>query len=242
MSLLQRVLHMFLIVSPSVLVGGALGWWGGRRICPGDDFVCKAQTVTVLLVAVGLLGWSLLLASAFLLEREGDGRLTPLQRLRVNLFDVTPNVVIHAAVFGVLLYPAIEVCRSLLALLPEGEEDLAGVAFTCALLPPVYALTWILRRKRPEAAAAGSLAGWLFLAKIVLQTLAGYALWSGLAVLLVKGVHGVAGPSGGSLWLFGAAAALVAGESFVFVGVLTVIERRQRRHEAAQVERRRARL
>ncbi|NII24603.1 hypothetical protein HB364_05920 [Pseudoflavitalea sp. X16] len=201
MNFLQRMARSFITILPSVLPGWLLGNYAWRMIC--QDMTCKAISMVLLLTAAILLLWSIIVFVVSLLETEEKEGYDVWKRFRINLLSITPNILFHAAIFGVMLYGCLLLVTSHVDTAATKES---GRFFLLVILAvPIYELTRLFERKksvedRPEESndvlkkkndllkkytPQPASPDWKVYGGIYLQTAFTFGIWYGVLFLLL---------------------------------------------------------
>lgn len=195
MNLLRRLIRSIITILPSLLPGLWLLNYTLEQRC--YDFPCKVINVVVLLTAVVLLLWSLIVFALSLLEKASIVKINAWSRFRINLLSVTPNILIHAAIFGIMLYASMLMITAYID--TTNYKETGSLYLLVVLAAPVYELTRIFERKRSvappdtnqtsspqiEKNRAVSVA-WNIYGGIYLQTLLTFGIWFGIMLLIMR--------------------------------------------------------
>ncbi|MBO9562206.1 MAG: hypothetical protein J7621_05500 [Niastella sp.] len=197
MNLLRRIARSLITILPSLLPGLGLGWYAWRTRC--FNIQCKSLLVVLLLTAAVLVIWSLIVLVLSLLENDPIIKTDTWGRFRVNLLDITPNVLLHAAIFGVMLYTS---AVMIVSNIDTSNYKQTGSLYLIAVFAvPVYELTRIFERKKSVAPPEGdddvarvlekkvrvSRPSWKVYAGIYLQTVLTFGIWYGIMLLILQG-------------------------------------------------------
>ncbi|AXY76598.1 hypothetical protein D3H65_22500 [Paraflavitalea soli] len=147
MNLLRRLIRSIITILPSLLPGLWLLNYTLEQRC--YDFPCKVINVVVLLTAVVLLLWSLIVFALSLLEKESIEKRNTWDRFKVNLLEVTPTILIHAGIFGIMLYATINMITSYID--TSNYKETGNLYLLVTFAAPVYELTRIFERRKSVA-------------------------------------------------------------------------------------------
>src|SRR6202000_1250251 len=105
--------------------------------------------VVIMLTAAVLLLWSLIVFAASLLEKGSVIKTNTWDRLKVNLLDITPKILIHAAIFGIMLYASVLMITAHID--TSNYKETGSLYLIVTFAAPVYELTRIFERRRSVA-------------------------------------------------------------------------------------------
>lgn len=160
---------------------------------------CKTVLVVLMLTAVILVIWSLIVLVLSLLENDPIIKTDTWGRFRVNLLDITPNVLLHAGIFGCMLFLS---TMMIVSNIDTSNYKQTGSLYLIAVFAvPVYELTRIFERKKSVAPPERdedvarvldkkvrvSRPSWKIYAGIYLQTVLTFGIWYGIMLLIMHG-------------------------------------------------------
>jgi hypothetical protein len=195
MNLLRRLTRSIITILPSLLPGlWLLNYTLEQRFY---DMPSKIINVVILLTAVVLLLWSLIVFAVSLLEKEIIEKRNVWGRLKVNLLDITPKILVHAAIFGIMLYASVMMIASYID--TSNYKETGSLYLLVTFAAPVYELTRIFERRKsiapPDTDHASPLqvekgrtlpATWTNYAGIYGQTLLTFGIWFGIMLLIMR--------------------------------------------------------
>jgi len=195
MNLLRRLTRSIITILPSLLPGLWLLDYTLAQRC--YDISCKVINVVVMLTVVALLLWSLIVFAASLIEKESVEKIDGWKRFRINLLDITPKILIHAAIFGIMLYATVIMITSHID--TSNYKETGNLYLLVTFAAPVYELTRIFERRRsvapPDTNHVSPLhvekgrtlpATWTTYAGIYGQTLLTFGIWFGIMLLTMR--------------------------------------------------------
>ncbi len=144
MNLPRRLIRSIITILPSALPGLWLLNYTLAQRC--YDIPCKVMNVVIMLTAVVLLPWSLIVFAASLLEKGSVVKIDGWKRFRVNLLDITPKILIHAAIFGIMLYASMLMITAHID--TSDYKETGSLYLLVTFAAPVYELTRIFERQK----------------------------------------------------------------------------------------------
>ena len=209
MNLLRRIVRSLITILPSALPGLWLGWYAWRRQC--HNIQCKSILVVLLLTAVVLVIWSLILLAVSLIDNNPIVKTDTWGRVKVNLFDITPNILFHAAIFGAMLYASAVMIVSNIN--TTNYKETGSLYLIAVFAAPVYELARIFERRKSVAPpktgddavvldkkARLSPSAWKTYCGIYAQTLLTFGIWYGTMFLVLQGRKLLAGQANNQSW------------------------------------------
>lgn len=194
MNFLGRFLRSIVTILPSALPGWLLANYAWHLIC--HDISCKGISTILLLTGVVLLLWSLIVFVLSLFEKEKKEDYDMWKRFRINLLSITPNILFHAALFGVMLYCCMALIIPHINAPGAGKEARLFVWVIIAV--PIYELTRVFERKKSIAERPAesndilskyvqqpATPGWKLYGGIYLQTFLTFGIWYGVLFFLL---------------------------------------------------------
>lgn len=194
MNLLRRLLRSIITILPSALPGLWLGMYTWRQSC--SNMPCKTINIVLLLTAAVLLIWSLIVFAVSLIENNSTVKDETWKRFRINLLSITPNILVHAGIFGIMLYAS---AMMIVSNIDTSDYKATGSLYLVVTFAvPVYELTRIFERKKSVAApdpgdplqpldkkGPSSPATWKTYSGIYGQTILTFGIWYGVMLLVM---------------------------------------------------------
>lgn len=200
----------------------------------------KIINVVILLTAVALLIWSLIVFAVSLLEKEIIEKRNVWGRFKVNLLDITPKILIHAAIFGIMLYASVIMITAHID--TSNYKETGSLYLIVTFAAPVYELTRIFERRKSIAPPDIDHAAPLQVEKvstapairityigIYLQTLLTFGIWFGIMLLIMRYQYLLTGKINNRSWDALPVLLIMAGISFLLVKLFKSAEQALRK-------------